>query len=60
MHQKKCAKEPIHMVSAFVARAQKFIDKKADYVLAFKGNQGSLREAIASHLLTLRVTDLMI
>jgi predicted transposase YbfD/YdcC len=90
-YQKKGAKEPIHMVSAFAARqrlvlgqvkvadksneivaipalldllaiegailtidamgcqraiAQKAIDKKADYVLALKGNQGSLREDI--------------
>ena len=90
-YQKKGAKEPIHMVSAFAARqrlvlgqvkvadksneivaipalldllaiegtiltidamgcqraiAQKVIDKKADYVLALKGNQGSLREDI--------------
>jgi len=88
-YQKKGAKEPIHMVSAFAARqrlvlgqvkvadksneivaipalldmmaiegaivtidaigcqrsiAQKIIDKKADYVLALKGNQSSLRE----------------
>src|ERR1700733_9005597 len=27
--------------------AQKIIDKKADYVLALKGNQGSLREDVA-------------
>ena len=26
--------------------AQKIIDKKADYVLALKGNQGSLREDV--------------
>ena len=26
--------------------AQKIIDKKADYVLALKGNQGSLREHV--------------
>jgi predicted transposase YbfD/YdcC len=90
-YQKKGAKEPIHMVSAFGARqrlvlgqikvadksneivaipalldllaiegailtidamgcqraiAQKIIDKKADYVLALKGNQGSLRQDI--------------
>jgi predicted transposase YbfD/YdcC len=86
-YQKKGAKAPIHMVSAFAARqrlvlgqvksneivaipallemmaiegaivtidamgcqravAQKIIDKKADYVLALKGNQGSLREDI--------------
>src|SRR5439155_18722368 len=90
-YQKKGAKEPIHMVSAFAARqrlvlgqvkvgeksneivaipklldmlaiegaivtidamgcqrdiAQKIIDKKADYVLALKGNQGSLREDV--------------
>jgi predicted transposase YbfD/YdcC len=90
-YQKKGAKEPIHMVSAFAARqrlvlgqvkvadksneivaipalldllaiegaivtidamgcqraiAQKIIDKKADYVLALKGNQGTLREDI--------------
>ena len=87
-YQKKGAKAPIHMVSAFAARqrlvlgqvkvaeksneivaipklldmlaiegaivtidamgcqrdiAQKIVDKKADYVLALKGNQGSLR-----------------
>src|SRR5580658_1030997 len=87
-YQKKGAKEPIHMVSAFAARqrlvlgqvkvadksneiiaipalldmmaiedaivtidamgcqrsiAQKIVDKKANYVLALKGNQGSLR-----------------
>ena len=90
-YQKKDAKEPIHMVSAFAARqrlvlgqvkvaeksneivaipkllgmlaiegaivtidamgcqrdiAQQIIDKKADYVLALKGNQGSLREDV--------------
>jgi predicted transposase YbfD/YdcC len=90
-YQKKGAKAPIHMVSAFAARqrlvlgqvkvadksneivaipalldmmaiegavvtidamgcqrgiAQKIIDKKADYVLALKGNQGSLREDV--------------
>jgi predicted transposase YbfD/YdcC len=90
-YQKKGAKEPIHMVSAFAARqrlvlgqvkvadksneivaipalldmmaiegaivtidaigcqrsiAQKIIDKKADYVLALKGNQSSLREDV--------------
>jgi predicted transposase YbfD/YdcC len=90
-YQKKGAKEPIHMVSAFAARqrlvlgqvkvadksneivaipalldllaiegailtidamgcqraiAQKIIDKKADYVLALKGNQGTLREDV--------------
>jgi len=89
--QKKDAKAPIHMVSAFAARqrlvlgqvkvddksneivaihkllvmiaiegaivtidamgcqlniAQKIVDKKADYVLALKGNQGSLREDV--------------
>src|SRR6267143_1606785 len=88
-YQKKGAKAPIHMVSAFAARqrlvlgqvkvaeksneivaipalldmmaiegaivtidamgcqrdiAQKILDKKADYVLALKGNQSSLRE----------------
>src|ERR1700688_3324080 len=90
-YQKKGAKAPIHMVSAFAARqrlvlgqvkvaeksneivaipkllemlaiegaivtidamgcqrdiAKKILDKKADYVLALKGNQGSLREDI--------------
>jgi predicted transposase YbfD/YdcC len=90
-YQKKDAKEPIHMVSAFAARqrlvlgqvkvadksneivaipalldmlviegaivtidaigcqrsiAQKIVDKKAHYVLALKGNQGSLREDV--------------
>ena len=90
-YQKKGAKEPIHMVSAFAARqrlvlgqvkvadksneiiaipalldlmaiegaivtidamgcqrsiAQKIIDKKANYVLALKGNQGTLREDV--------------
>jgi predicted transposase YbfD/YdcC len=90
-YQKKGAKEPIHMVSAFAARqrlvlgqvkvadksneivaipalldmmaiegaivtidaigcqrsiAQKIIDKKADYVLALKGNQGTLRDDV--------------
>ena len=90
-YQKKGAKAPIHMVSAFAARqrlvlgqvkvadksneivaipalldmmaiegaivtidamgcqrgiAQKIGDKKADYVLALKGNQGSLREDV--------------
>src|SRR5258705_6277867 len=90
-YQKKGAKEPIHMVSAFAARqrlvlgqvkvadksneivaipalldmmaiegaivtidaigcqrgiAQKIVDKKADYVLALKGNQGTLREDV--------------
>src|SRR3974390_2653650 len=89
--QKKGAKEPIHMVSAFAARqrlvlgqvkvadksneivaipallemmaiegavvtidaigcqrdiARKILDKKADYVLALKGNQGTLREDV--------------
>jgi predicted transposase YbfD/YdcC len=89
--QKKGAKEPIHMVSAFAARqrlvlgqvkvadksneivaipalldllaiegaivtidamgcqraiAQQIVDKKADYVLALKGNQGTLREDV--------------
>ena len=88
-YQKKGAKAPIHMVSAFAARqrlvlgqvkvaeksneivaipalldmmaiegaivtidamgcqrdiAQKILDKKADYILALKGNQGTLRE----------------
>ena len=90
-YQKKGAKEPIHMVSAFAARqrlvlgqvkvadksneivaipallkmlviegaivtidamgcqrdiAQQILDQKADYVLALKGNQGTLREDI--------------
>src|ERR1700676_2468993 len=90
-HQKKGAKAPIHMVSAFAARqrlvlgqvkvaektneivaipalldmmaiegaivtidamgcqrqiAEKIVDKKADYVLALKGNQGTLREDV--------------
>src|SRR4051794_35011924 len=90
-YQKRGAKAPIHMVSAFAARqrlvlgqvkvaeksneitaipklldmlaieggivtidamgcqrdiAQTIIDKKADYVLALKGNQGSLREDV--------------
>ena len=90
-YQKKGAKAPIHMVSAFAARqrlvlgqvkvadksneivaipkllemmaiegaivtidamgcqrdiAQQIIDKKADYVLALKGNQGTLREDV--------------
>jgi predicted transposase YbfD/YdcC len=90
-YQKKGAKAPIHMVSAFAARqrlvlgqvkvaeksneivaipalldmmeiegaivtidamgcqreiARKIVDKKADYVLALKGNQGSLREDV--------------
>src|SRR5271169_2458939 len=90
-YQKKGAKAPIHMVSAFAARqrlvlgqvkvaeksneivaipklltmlaiegatvtidamgcqrdiAQKILDKQADYVLALKGNQGSLREDV--------------
>jgi predicted transposase YbfD/YdcC len=90
-YQKKGAKAPIHMISAFAARqrlvlgqlkvaeksneitaipkllelleiegaivtidamgcqrpiAQKVIDKKADYVLALKGNQGTLREDV--------------
>ena len=91
-YQKKGAKAPIHMVSAFAARqhlvlgqvklaeksneivaipalleliaiegaivtidaigcqreiAAKILDKNADYVLALKGNQGSLREDVA-------------
>jgi predicted transposase YbfD/YdcC len=91
-YQKKGAKAPIHMVSAFAARqrlvlgqvkvadksneivaipklldmmaiegaivtidamgcqrdvAQKILDKKADYILALKGNQGTLREDVA-------------
>jgi len=90
-YQKKGAKAPIHMVSAFAARqrlvlgqvkvadksneivaipalldmmtiagaiitidamgcqrgiAQKIVDSKADYVLALKGNQGTLREDV--------------
>ena len=90
-YQKKGAKAPIHMVSAFAARqrlvlgqvkvaeksneivaipalldmmeiegaivtidamgcqrdiARKIVEKKADYVLALKGNQGSLREDV--------------
>jgi predicted transposase YbfD/YdcC len=90
-YQQKGAKAPIHMVSAFAARARlvlgqvkvaeksneivaipklldmmaiegaivtidaigcqrdiaaKIVDKKADYVLALKGNQGSLREDV--------------
>lgn len=90
-YQKKGAKEPIHMISAFAARqrlvlgqvkvaeksneivaipalldmlaiegavvtidamgcqrdiAMKIIDKKADYILALKGNQGSLQEDV--------------
>jgi predicted transposase YbfD/YdcC len=90
-YQKKGAKAPIHMVSAFAARqrlvlgqvkvadksneivaipallemmaiegavvtidaigcqrdiARKILDKKADYVLALKGNQGTLREDV--------------
>jgi predicted transposase YbfD/YdcC len=90
-YQKKGAKAPIHMVSAFAARqrlvlgqvkvaektneivaipalldmmaiegaivtidamgcqrqiAEKIVDKKADYVLALKGNQGTLREDV--------------
>jgi predicted transposase YbfD/YdcC len=90
-YQKKGAKAPIHMISAFAARqrlvlgqikvaeksneivaiprlldmlaiegaiitidamgcqrdiAQKILDKKADYVLALKGNQGTLREDV--------------
>jgi len=90
-YQKKGAKAPIHMVSAFAARqrlvlgqvkvadksneivaipklldmlviegaivtidamgcqraiARKILDKKADYVLALKGNQGALREDV--------------
>jgi predicted transposase YbfD/YdcC len=90
-YQKKGAKEPIHMVSAFAARqrlvlgqikvahksneivaipalldmmaiegaivtidaigcqrgiAQKIVDKKANYILALKGNQGTLREDV--------------
>jgi len=90
-YQKKGAKAPIHMVSAFAARqrlvlgqvkvadksneivaipkllalmaiegaivtidaigcqraiAEQILDKKADYVLALKGNQGSLREDV--------------
>ena len=90
-YQKKGAKAPIHMVSAFAARArlvlgqvkvaeksneivaipklldmlaiegaivtidaigcqrdiaEKILDKKADYVLALKGNQGTLREDV--------------
>src|SRR6202049_3967352 len=90
-YQKKNAKAPIHMVSAFAARqrlvlgqvkvaeksneivaipklldmlaiegaivtidamgcqrhiAQKIVDKKADYVLALKGNQGTLRDDV--------------
>jgi predicted transposase YbfD/YdcC len=90
-YQKKGAKEPIHMVSAFAARqrlvmgqvavaeksneivaipalldmmaiegavvtidamgcqraiAKKIIDKKADYILALKGNQGTLLEDV--------------
>jgi predicted transposase YbfD/YdcC len=90
-YQKKSAKAPIHMVSAFAARqrlvlgqvkvaeksneivaipallallaiegaivtidamgcqreiAQQILDKKADYILALKGNQGSLREDV--------------
>jgi predicted transposase YbfD/YdcC len=91
-YQKKGAKAPIHMVSAFAARqrlvlgqvkmadksneivaipallammaiegaivtidamgcqreiAQQILDQKADYVLALKGNQGTLREDVA-------------
>jgi predicted transposase YbfD/YdcC len=90
-YQKKGAKEPIHMVSAFAARqrlalaqvkvseksneiiaipalldmmeiegavvtidamgcqraiAKKITDKKADYIIALKGNQGTLREDV--------------
>jgi predicted transposase YbfD/YdcC len=91
-YQKKGAKEPIHMVSAFAARqrlvlgqvkvdaksneiiaipalldllsiegavvvtidaigcprdiAEKIVDKKADYILALKGNQGTLRDDV--------------
>jgi predicted transposase YbfD/YdcC len=90
-YQRKGAKEPIHMVSAFAARqrlvlgqvkvadksneivaipalldmiaiegaivtidamgcqrsiAQKILDKKANYILALKGNQGTLREDV--------------
>ena len=90
-YQKKGAKEPIHMVSAFAARqrlvlgqvkvaeksneivaipallnmmaiegaivtidamgcqrdiAEKILEKKADYILALKGNQGTLREDV--------------
>lgn len=90
-YQKKGAKAPIHMVSAFAARqrlvlgqvkvaeksneivaipalldmlviegaivtidamgcqrhiAEKIVDKKADYILALKGNQGTLREDV--------------
>jgi predicted transposase YbfD/YdcC len=90
-YQKKSAKAPIHMVSAFAARqrlvlgqvkvaeksneivaipallallaiegaivtidamgcqreiAQQILDQKADYILALKGNQGSLREDV--------------
>jgi len=101
-YQKKGAKAPIHMVSAFAARqrlvlgqvkvaeksneivaipklldmlaiegaivtidamgcqrdiAQKIVDKKADYVLALKGNQGSLREDVEVFVAEQKVKD---
>jgi predicted transposase YbfD/YdcC len=101
-YQKKGAKAPIHMVSAFAARqrlvlgqvkvaeksneivaipklldmlaiegaivtidamgcqrdiAQKIVDKKADYVLALKGNQGSLREDVEVFVAEQKIKD---
>jgi len=101
-YQKKGAKAPIHMVSAFAARqrlvlgqvkvaeksneivaipklldmlaiegaivtidamgcqrdiAQKIVDKKADYVLALKGNQGSLRDDVEIFVAEQKVKD---
>jgi predicted transposase YbfD/YdcC len=101
-YQKKGAKAPIHMVSAFAARqrlvlrqvkvaeksneivaipklldmlaiertivtidamgcqreiAQKIVDKKADYVLALKGNQGSLRGDVEVFVAEQKATD---
>ncbi len=37
--------------------AQKILDKKADYVLALKGNQGSLREDVALFATEQKATD---
>jgi predicted transposase YbfD/YdcC len=101
-YQKKGAKQPIHMVSAFAARqrlvlgqvkvadksneivaipkllelleiegaivtidamgcqrdiAQQVIDKRADYVLALKGNQGSLREDVELFIAEQKASD---
>ena len=99
-YQKKGAKEPIHMVSAFAARqrlaqvkvneksneivaipallemmeiegavitidamgcqraiARKIRDKKADYIIALKGNQGTLREDVEIFTAEQKIND---